>query len=47
MGLFHVISRFDAYELCHQAVHQIGIELRLIGIPLGVSPNSTNFGSAT
>ena len=43
MCLFHVVSRFDTHKLCHQAVHQIGIELGLVGICTRSQPQFHQF----
>ena len=38
MGFFHIITRFNANQLCHQAVHQISIIFCFVSICIGCQP---------
>ena len=44
VGFLDVVAWFDAYELGHQAIHHIGVVLRLIGVGVGCESQFCELG---
>ena len=44
VGFLNLVTRLDAHQLGHQAVHQVGIELSLVGIGIRQKSQLNQFG---